>query len=310
MPTDVQMANTLSQVLKHEDPSGYSRDKVTVLAAQVLYIGHVLGKVTAGAVPTTGTKTGTGDGTMTSVTGGKNTQVGIYKSTCIQAVSHGGVFEVTDPNGKHIGTVAITPGAGLTGVFTSDEINFTLTDGSTDFIYGDYFTVTVPAGGGQVRELDLDGVDGSQIACGVAYAAYSAAASGDKTIAYTSGGTYEVIPGDTIVGNTSGATARIVSQGLTSGTWAGGDAAGTFILDNVDGTFQSENLNVGDNSNVATVGEDASAVAAADIPGVMIARQAIVQSSKLIWPSGATTAQKAVALAELAAKGIIVNTEG
>lgn len=76
-------------------------------------------------------------------------------------------------------------------------------------------------------------------------------------LAYTSGGTYEVVAGDTITGATSSVTATVFGVQLASGTWAGGDAAGTiWILDDQSGAFQSENLNVGANSNVATIAAD------------------------------------------------------
>jgi len=308
MPIDTTQSRDISSIIKGEASDYLSRDKVTVLAAQELAIGTVLGKVTAGSVPTTGTLTaGAGaNGTMTAVTGGKNTKVGTYKATCIQAVTHGGVFEVTGVSGEHIGTCAITPGSGLAGAFTSDQINFTLTDASTDFAYGDYFSVVVAAGGGQVKILNLTGVDGSRNAVGILGPyAIDAGASGQKTVAYTSGGTYEIMPGDVITGNTGGAYARIVAITLTSGTFAAGTAAGVITVDGQVGTFQSETLNVGANSNVATIGANTSAVSASDVDGVMFARNCQYVDDYLIWPSGATAAQKAIAKTELAALGII-----
>lgn len=74
-----------------------------------------------------------------------------------------------------------------------------------------------------------------------------------KALRYTSGGTYVMKAGDTIVGATSGATAVIVSRTTDSGTDGGGDAAGILIVKCQVGTFQSENLNVEGNSNVATI---------------------------------------------------------
>lgn len=71
-------------------------------------------------------------------------------------------------------------------------------------------------------------------------------------IAYTSGGTYQVAVGDTITGATSGVTAKVTGVTITSGSWAGGDAAGTLNLSGQSGNFSAENLNVGANSNVAT----------------------------------------------------------
>ena len=46
-----------------------------------------------------------------------------------------------------------------------------------------------------------------------------------------------------------------------------------------------------------------------DVEGVAIVRDAIVAPSKLVWPDGATEAQKATALEQLAAKGIITREE-
>jgi hypothetical protein len=78
------------------------------------------------------------------------------------------------------------------------------------------------------------------------------------SLVFTSGGTYTVSPGDTITGATSAATAIVEKVTLSSGTWGGGDAAGTLTIYGQSGTFQAENLNVGSNSNVATIAADSS----------------------------------------------------
>lgn len=82
----------------------------------------------------------------------------------------------------------------------------------------------------------------------------------ERTLAYTSGGTTEIKAGDVLVGATSSAVAIVKSLTLTSGTWAGGDAAGTFTLKCQVGTFQSENVKVGAGTNDATVGGNSTAV--------------------------------------------------
>lgn len=66
------------------------------------------------------------------------------------------------------------------------------------------------------------------------------------TMAFTSGGTREIKAGDTIIGATSGARATVLQVLADTGTWAGGDAAGTLILDRrtITGTFASENIYV------------------------------------------------------------------
>ena len=80
------------------------------------------------------------------------------------------------------------------------------------------------------------------------------------SLAFTSGGMYEIMAGDTIDGQVSNATAIIEHIELTSGTWAGGDAAGNLYFRTADktGTFQSETINVGASTNVATIAGDSS----------------------------------------------------
>jgi hypothetical protein len=53
---------------------------------------------------------------------------------------------------------------------------------------------------------------------------------------------------------------------------------------------------------------DATAVDGTDGRGVVLVRNAIIDSSKLIWPAGADADQKAAALALLATQGIIART--
>lgn len=80
----------------------------------------------------------------------------------------------------------------------------------------------------------------------------------ERKLAFTSGGTTEIIAGMWIVGATSAAKAEVVSVTLTSGTWAGGNAAGTFIIKNQHGTFQSENIKVGAGTDDATIAANSS----------------------------------------------------
>ncbi len=58
-------------------------------------------------------------------------------------------------------------------------------------------------------------------------------------ITFTSGGTYEPRPGDTVTGNTNGKTAVVVSTVLSGGAWADGDAAGTITYRSASGAFDS-----------------------------------------------------------------------
>jgi hypothetical protein len=74
-----------------------------------------------------------------------------------------------------------------------------------------------------------------------------------QVVPFTSGGTTQIMPGDKIVGATSGASAWVREVLEYSGTWAGGDAAVFFVVEMISGTFGSENVDVGGSLNLATV---------------------------------------------------------
>ena len=80
----------------------------------------------------------------------------------------------------------------------------------------------------------------------------------EKTLSFTSGGTYEIKKGDTVTGATSGKTMLVNFVRVTSGSWAGGDAAGRLLGTPSATGFTAENLNVGSNLNVATIAADAT----------------------------------------------------
>jgi len=172
-------------------------EDVLVASGQNLARGSVLGRVKV-SVPTTGTADGgnTGDGTCTSVSGGANTKPGTYTVECITAVTHGGTFEITGPDG-FVGIVQITAGAGGTGVFASEEINLTLTDGGTDFAVGDKFTIAVTEGvpntgtadGGNTGNGTMTGVEGRH---GLKVGTYTLTC----TATATHGGTFSVVDPD------------------------------------------------------------------------------------------------------------------
>ncbi len=74
-----------------------------------------------------------------------------------------------------------------------------------------------------------------------------------KILTFISGGGYQIRRDDLVVGHSSTACGTVVDMRITSGTWAGYDAAGTIIIIGDSGTFSSENLDVGNNLNVATI---------------------------------------------------------
>lgn len=139
-------------------------------------------------VPTTGAITGTGNGTLTLVEGRSELKVGAYLVTCTAAVTNGGVFKVTNPDGNDIQTgITIPPGAGNNIVFENDEITGKITDGSTDFIVGDYFTVTTTINPRQVLALDKTATDGSSAPYGVLLEALDATSAAKTGIAALEG---------------------------------------------------------------------------------------------------------------------------
>ncbi len=99
--------------------------------------------------------TGTGNGTSSAIVAGANAIVGDYIILCIDAtVSGSEIFSVTDPDGVHLADLTV-------GVaYSNTHLGLTLTDGSTDFIVGDFWTVTmIIEHGGLFTLTDPDGVD-------------------------------------------------------------------------------------------------------------------------------------------------------
>jgi hypothetical protein len=79
------------------------------------------------------------------------------------------------------------------------------------------------------------------------------AMTGDRwSVAFTSG-SREPVAGETIEGATSEATGFVESVAVTSGSWSGGDAAGTIKFRRRAGTFAAENLDIGSTTNVCTI---------------------------------------------------------
>lgn len=162
-----------------------------------------------------GNYAGTGNGTLTLLEAGhKVKRNGVYTVICTSAVTNGGVFTVTDPDGTVLGTVTITPGAGGTGAFIHEQlsflltdgstdfdaadefdvapyktrqIGFNLTDGSTDFILTDYFLIAVAVGSREVKPVDSSLSDGAQNPYGILAEAVDASAAAVKSVGYLTG---------------------------------------------------------------------------------------------------------------------------
>ena len=134
-----------------------SRDSITVLSGQNLKAGHVLGKVTVGTATGAAVSGNTGNGTITDVSVGPTAKPGVYTATCIEPAANAGTFLVEDPDGVTVGTAVV-------GTAFAGQVAFKINDGTTDFVSGDRFTVTVAAGSGKYKEYNPANTDGSETA--------------------------------------------------------------------------------------------------------------------------------------------------
>lgn len=152
------------------------RDGLTLLqdAGRVaaLAVYTVMARV-AVTVPTTGTADAgnTGNGTVTGVAliAGTLPRAGTWVLECTAAVLNGGTFKLTDPGGNIIrNNLVLTAGAGVATTFYIPEVGlkFIITDGATDFIVGDKFTIAATASGKWVP-FNPDAVNGGQIPRGI-----------------------------------------------------------------------------------------------------------------------------------------------
>ena len=135
----------------------------TLKSGQNLVHGAVLGKVTAlssSSAAKSGGNTGNGtltlDGTTPLLV---SHQAGVYTVRCITAATNGGTFEVYDPTGDSLGIVAV-------GATFANQIKFAIADGSSDFIVGDGFDITVTASGKYVA-WDSTATNGAQEIAGI-----------------------------------------------------------------------------------------------------------------------------------------------
>ena len=72
-------------------------------------------------------------------------------------------------------------------------------------------------------------------------------------LAFTSGGTEQIIAGDIITGAISGATALVHEIVKTGGNWNAGTASGQIEITGQDGAFQAENIDTATQADIATI---------------------------------------------------------
>lgn len=138
---------------------GKFRDEtITFGGADTFAAGTILARRRVATAVTASAVTGTGDGTVTlaTVVAGQDVPiVGAYTLTCLEAVTHGGIWQLKDPNGAIVADyLQMTAGSGVGTVFEVAGLQFTITDGAADFVAGDTATLTVAADGTLVPFLE------------------------------------------------------------------------------------------------------------------------------------------------------------
>lgn len=156
-----------------------SREQITVQSGADLVAGQVLGATetstatiaVAAAVSASGGTVGNGSiGTPTADAGALP---GVYRVEIVNPNTNLGNLRVLRPDGS-------VDGVGVVGTAYNGMINFTLADGTNDWVEDDYILVTVsyPSAALKYAKLDPAAVNGLQYAAGILYAA-AAAASAD-----------------------------------------------------------------------------------------------------------------------------------
>jgi hypothetical protein len=170
----------LTALLKYEVNPEFCREQLTLLAGdgaeRSVVVGQLLGLSSATAVTVAAAAGNTGNGAFTladpAIAAG--TPAGNYEVICIAAAANGGTFEIFDPSGVAVGTAKV-------GVAYAGALKFTIADGAADFVVGDSFTVTVPAGT-KAKEWDPAAIDGSAAVAAIVLAPAVAADGADSTV--------------------------------------------------------------------------------------------------------------------------------
>lgn len=98
-----------------------------------------------------------------------------------EADSNVGTFKVLTPSKERLNDATV-------GVaYVSDHVNFTIADGSIDFVVGDSFSLPVAAGSGYRNKSLLAAVDGSEVPESIAVAAVDATLATKTSTAYVYG---------------------------------------------------------------------------------------------------------------------------
>jgi hypothetical protein len=146
---------------------GEFRDELlTFSAADTFVKGTILARqeVVLAITPVAGANVGTGTCTNASVVAGTLVpRAGVYTLRCTEAVLDGGIWRLEDSTGVPlISDLRMTADVGAATVFNAHGLQFTVTDGTTDFALNDTFTLPVVADG-KLVPYAIAGAGGAQV---------------------------------------------------------------------------------------------------------------------------------------------------
>ena len=178
--TNVDIGNVILQNGEFRDDLLTFGGAGTVLEGTILARQAVAVAVVAAA---DGGNTGNGVASAATVVAGSQVPlVGVYKFEIVETITEGGVGRLLDPNGAQVaGNLILDPAGEAATVFEAAGLQFTITEGSTDFALADFFTLTVAADG-KLVPFAIAGAGGAQIPKAVLTYDVVAAGAGDESI--------------------------------------------------------------------------------------------------------------------------------
>jgi hypothetical protein len=150
--------------------------RIEIASGQNLPRGALIGRETVATPTVAAGGSNTGNGTVTGVSG-PGVAPGTYAVTAISAAE----FTVTGPNSTEMPNATV----GQPYLFTG--LGFDLNAGSTPFVAGDTFTITVGAASGLCKLCTSAATDGSQNPYGILIDAVNASAGNAPGGAYLTG---------------------------------------------------------------------------------------------------------------------------
>ena len=175
--TNVDQGNVILKDAQHDD------ELLTFGGAGTVEEGTILARQGVN-VAVVDTPAGTGDGTMVvTVVGVDEVPIpGSWVLECTFAITNGGVFKLTDPNGNIVAdNLTLRVGDGLVTTFNEAGLTMAITEGSTDFVAADTFTMVVVANDKLVPFV-IGGAAGAGVPSQVATYDIVAAGAGDEAI--------------------------------------------------------------------------------------------------------------------------------